>query len=283
MLNQYSVLDSKSFHNKLKILANKYSPWGKLKFSNMAPFFGGLCEEMGEKNLKKAMVSETSYDFIVQPDSELEACFRQAIISIGLEDEFLKSYRKVLEKKDDGVSHVFLYVHYAELALKKAPVIKFMPTQFLLCANKTPKKKMLNVSLEWYEENFPPDVKKYIESHWFKNIVSGETYKLLKSVAPNISFESVIIETKTSTDEWYALNLDGCEETSLNIFKRENKSYTIFDFNLDEFKQSESFIVDDNTFLLTVEDFDFLCQKKVFPKSHRSWVGNSGHWSIRFF
>ena len=283
MIHQYSVLDNKSFQDKLKDLAKKHSPWGKLKFSDMAPFYGGLCEEMGEKKLKKAMISEMSYDFIVQPDSELEASFRQAITNIGLSDEFLQSHRKVLEKKDVGVSHVFLFADYGQLALVKPPVIKFNPIEFVFFVNKVPKKKMLDVGLEWYGENFSPDVRQYIDKCWVKSIVSKSTYDLLDSVISNLSFEEVTVVTKTSKEEWCALNLENCEDTSINQFKRENKSFTIFDFDLEEFKRSKSFIIDHSTFLLTIEDFEFLCKEKVFPKSQKSWLGKSGYWSIRYF
>lgn len=283
MLHQYSVLDNKKFTSKLKRLANEYSPWGKLKFSDMAPFFGGLCEEMGEKDLKKSMLSETSYDFIVKPGSELESSFRKAITNIGLEDEFLKSYRRVLERKDAGVSHVLLYAKYGDLTLKKAPIIKFNPTEFQFFTNKMPKKKMLYVGLEWYGEKFTPEVQKYIEKCWIKHIVSFDTYRLLESVFPNILFEPVTIETKTTQEEWCALILENVKETSIHKFKDENEIYTIFDFELEEFKQSNSFVVDEHTFLLTVKDFDFLVNEKVFPKSHKSWLGSNGFWSLRYF
>jgi hypothetical protein len=238
---------------------------------------------MGEKDLKKAMISETSYDFIVKPGSELEVSFRQAITNIGLEEEFLKSYQRVLERKDADVSHVLLYANYGDLTLKKVPIIKFNPTEFQFFTNKMPKKKMLYVGLDWYGEKFPPEVQKYIEKCWIKHIVSIDTYRLLESVFPNVLFEPVTIETKTTKEEWCAINLENVKETSIHKFRDENKTHTIFDFKLEEFKQSKSFIVDEHTFLLTVEDFDFLVKEKVFPKSHKSWLGSNGFWSLRYF
>lgn len=289
MLHQYFIKDNNhNLNSKLISLKDSYPSWGKYKFSDLAGLYGAFSEEMGEKDFKKILIGQFASSFLMPANSDLEQSFHTAIRAIGLEAEYSESFIEIFEAKDSGVTHVLLYLPSSNIYLDDEMAKKNISNNIILPVNKIFKSKTTEIELHSDYEDF--DYSKLSENtrdfldNKSKRLFTIEAFKLIKTIIPNAICGSIWLQNRNVVEEWCALILDEhIKNISINFPNKNNKGYSIFDIKVSEFKQMKSHFVDETLLVLTVEDFNYLCKEKLFPKSLKRWVDQFGTWGLRYF